>query len=319
MLKLRKVVKVAGGVFAAALLAGVLASCSCASEQTPTEEPADVPEAVDDEASEPDPSREVEVLVVSKKYESVSGASLDEYQLVTEYTYDDAGRVIASAQSTNYPDANAVNLRQETFAYDDQGRLVSISAAFEQYDWTVGNVTSFAYDDQGQCVSWGYEITSQGVGERSIAYQYDADGRIVAGQYAQAQPGNSSTADLMWSYRDDGMVNAVSVTGGSASLGISFVEGLSDPASGVYVYQDAYGTLATVRLDANGNVESVETQTQQASTPQQVRYEYTTITVKASEFIPTVYSNPTGLAAQWKPQLTEQDIARILGEDAAEA
>ena len=84
------------------LLATGMASCTPSDQNTQTG------------SAEPtvNPEKTIQVDVVDKQYSSIRGAS-NEYQIVTDYEYDETGKVIKTSQSTNYP-SNTYNRVRKT-------------------------------------------------------------------------------------------------------------------------------------------------------------------------------------------------------------
>ncbi len=74
---------------------------------------------------------------------------------------------------------------------------------------------------------------------------------------------------------------------------------------GVYAYRDVYDSLTTLTFNDDGTLASMIIR--HSSGVRQTEYSYKTITIKASDFSPTVYSNPTGVTVSGKPQLTEDE------------
>lgn len=257
----------------------------------------------------------ITVKVLDKTRESIDGASFDAYWLETAYEYDDAGRLIGTSQSTNYPQSTR-NLAKGIFDYDDAGRLVKVSQAYEQYGWNVGNATTFTYDDQGLCTGCAFEVVSQGNGSTSLEYTY-ADGRVSQAVETDVIRPDTNSFNLSWTYAVDGQISKViSGTGGEAGFGL--VDELSDPAQGVYAYRSVYDSLTTLKYNDDGSLASVTTRTTSGASITQEVYEYKTITVDAATYTPTVYSNPTGFDPKWKPQVTLDEVPHAPADPAAQ-
>lgn len=291
--------------------------CGCAAgqkqsaNQAPPESDA-APSAEEAPNSDADSPQLIEVKVVDKVRKSIQGASFDTYWLETAYEYDESGRLVGTSQSTNYPQST-LNLAKGVFEYDDAGRLVKVSQAYEQYDWNVGNATTFSYDDQGVCTGYGFEVVSQGNGKTSLEYSY-ADGRIAKAVETDVIRPSSNTFELSWTYADDGRVSKV-ISGAGGEAGFGLVDELSDPAQGTYAYRSVYDNLTTLKYNADGTLASTIDRTTSGSSISQEAFEYKTITVDARTYIPTVYSNPTGLDPKWKPQVTLDEVPHTPAEE----
>lgn len=306
----------------ASVLALALCGCTATQNQTSEETTSEFePQVATSEtsaeeptASAPETPQLISVSVVDKTRESIPGASFEDYWLETDYEYDDAGRLIETSQSTDYTSKTPLNLGKATFEYDDAGRLAKVSNAYEQYEWHVGNVETFSYDAQGLCVEHTYDVVSQGYGGTTMMYSYDG-GRIArAVESDRGRPNiDPTTFDLSWTYLDDGRIAKV-ISGAGGEAGFGLVDELSDPAQGTYVYRDVYDGLNTLKYNADGTLASVTTRTANGKYQTQKTYEYKTITVAASEYLPTVYSNPTGLDPKWKPQITLDEVPHTLME-----
>lgn len=253
-------------------------------------------------------SYEKEVKVLDNKNESIPGTDFEDFSLTTHYRYDDSGKLISSEQSTNYPEAN-INLCRSSFEYDNQGRLNKVSNSFEQYDWNVGNTEEFEYDDSGKCLTYISTVTSQGTGIQQYSYEYDSSGVIVSGSvesYLGPQD-IEGVESLSWSYMDNGLIRSVSSSG---TLGFALDEGLSNESLRTFCYEDKYGITSVLYFDEEGLLIGVDTTSSTGT--QRTTYEYKTIVVDSRDYIPTVYSNPTGFGVQWKPQYSEHEISNII-------
>ena len=116
---------------------------------------------------------------------------------------------------------------------------------------------------------------------------------------------------MSWEYLPDGKIESV-IARTTPSAGLDFISGLSDVDAGLYVYRDHYGTLLTLRFDEEGRLLSVESEA--GGNHKEVRYEYKTIEVDASTYKPIVFSNPTGIDPMWKPMLSDEEVAVIMGK-----
>lgn len=285
------------------LLATGMASCTPSDQNTQTG------------SAEPtvNPEKTIQVDVVDKQYSSIRGAS-NEYQIVTDYEYDETGKVIKTSQSTNYP-SNTYNLCEATFEYSESGKLKKVSNAYEQYDWNVGSTLEFSYNDAGDCSNCNYTITSQGIGRHESTYEYDQIGRV---QSATVSEYSTPAADpltyvLLYEYSDESALEKAT-SSSSSHVGLSLDEGLSNKSAGIFAYRDLFGSVSTLRFDQTGNLKSVDTTSLNGGWDH-VEYEYKTITVKSSDFAPSVYSNPTGISIEIMPQLNDERVAAICGED----
>lgn len=286
-------------------LTGCTSAGSSAGEGAPVQDPVADGGEVDSESSEPsdavvDPDTEIEVWVLDQMREQPSpGSSYN--ATVTTFEYDSAGRAVRSQQRFDDIPGDS-NLCQSTYGYDSEGRLATVSLAFGQYDWNVGQEISFSYDEQGRCVSYTTEIVSQGTGKRVTEYSYGADGRISSAvlkdyAYPAAEP---VSYGFTWVYADDGMLERV-VCDKAGGPGIVLDETLSYPAEGLFVYRDMYDSTIELRFDEEGRLESRAVR-DGGNMRNCCEYTYKSITVKASDFIPSVVSNPVGLDYLWCPQ-----------------
>lgn len=254
-----------------------------------------------------DSPKSITVKVLDKSRESIPGASFTDYWIETAYEYDGTGKLAGTSQTTNYS-KNTINLAKGAFEYDEAGRLVKVSHAYEQYAWNVGTVETLSYDDQGACTEYAYDVVSQGYGGISLAYTY-ADGRIAkAVETVRDTPGpEGSSFDVVWSYTDAGKIDKV-IAGAGGDAGFGLVEELSDPAQGTYAYRAVNDGLTTLKFNEDGTLASTTTRSANGQSVTQKTYEYKTITVETATYTPTVYSNPTGFDPQWKPQITLAEV-----------
>lgn len=253
-------------------------------------------------------SSEKEVKVIDNKYDSIPGADFESGSVITHYNYDDSGKITSTSQSTNFSTAN-INLCNSLFEYDDQGRLIKVSNAYEQYDWNVGNTEEFAYDDSGKCSSYTYAITSQGTGTQQYSYEYDSSGLINSGSVTSylGPQDIEGTTSLSWSYLNNGLIESVTSSG---MQGFSIDKGLSNEQERTFCYRDKYGVTSVLYFDETGLLIGVDTASSTGT--HRTTYEYKTIVVDSRDYIPTVYSNPTGFDVQWKPQYTEREVSNII-------
>lgn len=253
-------------------------------------------------------SPEKEVKVLDYKYDSISGVDFESGSVITHYNYDDSGKITSTSQSTNFPAAN-INLCNSIFEYDEQGRLIKVSNAFEQYDWNIGNTEEFAYDDSGKCSSYTYTITSQGTGSQQYSYEYDSSGVIDSGSVTSClgQQDIEGTTSLSWSYLNNGLIESVTSSG---ILGFSIDEGLSNEQERTFCYRDKYGATSVLYFDETELLIGIDAISSTGT--HRTTYEYKTIVVDSREYIPTVYSNPTGFDVQWKPQYSDREISNMI-------
>lgn len=256
----------------------------------------------------------IEVSVVDKSYETEYGASFGERKSVEEYQYDEQGKlVLVERSSVNEDDESEASSRQ-SFEYDDAGNVTQVSTAFQYIEWNVGNAETFSYDDSGRCIEYSYEIVSQGVGKRTATYDYSDSGQIVSGvlvEYLHGPNYGGRSSSMSWEYLPDGKIESA-IARTAPSAGLDFISGLSDADAGLYIYRDHYGTLLTLRFDEGGRLLSVESEA--GGNHKEVRYEYKTIEVDANTYKPTVFSNPTGIDPMWKPALSDEEVAAIMGK-----
>lgn len=256
----------------------------------------------------------IEVSVVDKSYESESGSSFPERKSIEEYQYDEQGKLVLVERSSVNEDDELEASSRQSFEYDDAGNVTQISTAYQYINWNAGNAETFSYDDSGKCTEYSYEILSQGVGKRTATYDYSDSGQIVSGvvvEYLHGAANGGKSSSMSWEYLPDGEIEST-IARTTPSAGLDFISGLSDVDAGVYVYRDHYGTLSTLRFDDKGRLLSIESQT--GENCKEICYEYKTIEVDASTYKPTVFSNPTGIGPVWKPALSDEEIAAIMGK-----
>lgn len=119
---------------------------------------------------------------------------------VTEYTYDDQGRLNSTTQKY---DGSVLSV--ETYTYDSQGRKVTAmeEGEFQGDPGSYTATTVFSYDDDGQLVREERTTVSQIVGEAaeqsvsSIEYDYQADGKLAE---ERAYTGEQLTSTTTYSY-----------------------------------------------------------------------------------------------------------------------
>ena len=256
----------------------------------------------------------IEVSVVDKSYETEHGVSFDERKSIEEYQYDEQGKlVLVERSSVNEDDESEASSRQ-SFEYDDVGNVTQVSSSIRHYDWNVGGIKTFLYDDSGRCAECSYEVVSQGVGKRTATYDYSDSGQIVSGvlvEYLHGPNYGGRFSSMSWEYLPDGKIEST-IARTTPSAGLDFISGLSDVDAGLYAYRDHYGTLSTLHFDDKGRLLSIESQTGESR--KEIHYEYKTIEVDASTYKPTVFSNPTGIDPMWKPMLSDEEVAAIMGK-----
>lgn len=256
----------------------------------------------------------IEVSVVDKSYETEYGASFDKRKSIEEYQYDEQGKLVLVERSFVNEDGESEASSRQSFEYDDAGNVTQVSSSIRHYDWNVGGIKTFLYDDSGKCTECSYEVVSQGVGKRTATYDYSDSGQIVSGvvvEYLHGAGNGGKSSSMSWEYLPDGKIEST-IARTTPSAGLDFVSELSDVDAGVYVYRDHYGTLSTLRFDDGGRLLSIESQT--GENHEEIRYEYKTIEVDASTYKPTVFSNPTGIDPMWKPALSDEEVAAVMGK-----
>ena len=256
----------------------------------------------------------IEVSVVDRSYESESGSSFAERKSIEEYQYDEQGKLVLIERSSVNEDGEPKVGSRQSFEYDDAGNVTQVSTAYQYINWDAGNAETFSYDDSGRCVRYSYEILSQGVGKRTATYDYSDSGQIVSGvvvEYLHGAANGGRSSSMSWEYLPNGKIEST-IARTTPSAGLDFVSGLSDVDAGVYVYRDHYGMLSTLCFDDEGRLLSIESQA--SGSNKEIRYEYKTIEVDASTYKPTVFSNPMGIDPMWKPALSDEEVAAIMGK-----
>lgn len=256
----------------------------------------------------------IEVSVVDRSYESESGSSFAERKSIEEYQYDEQGKLVLIERLSVNEDNESEASSRQSFEHDDAGNVTQVSSSIRHYDWNVGGIKTFLYDDSGRCVECSYEVVSQGVGKRTATYDYSDSGRIVSGvvvEYLHGAANGGKSSSVSWEYLPDGKTEST-IARTTPSAGLNFISGLSDVDAGVYVYRDHYGTLSTLRFDDKGRLLSIESQA--SGSNKETIYEYKTIEVDAGTYKPTVFSNPTGIDPMWKPTLSDEEVAAIMGK-----
>lgn len=256
----------------------------------------------------------IEVSVVDRSYESESGSSFSERKSIEKYQYDEQGKLVLVERSSVNEDDELEASSRQSFEYDDAGNVTQASSLIRHYDWKVGGIKTFLYDDSGRCVECSYEVVSQGVGKRTATYDYSDSDQIVFGvvvEYPHGAANGGKSSSMSWEYLPNGKIEST-IARTTPSAGLDFISGLSDVDAGVYVYRDHYGTLSTLCFDDEGRLLSIESQA--SGSNKEIRYEYKTIEVDASTYKPTVFSNPMGIDPMWKPALSDEEVAAIMGK-----
>lgn len=256
----------------------------------------------------------IEVSVVDRSYESESGSSFAERKSIEEYQYDEQGKLVLVERSSVNEDDELEASSRQSFEYDNAGNVTQVSSSIRHYDWNVGGIKTFLYDDSGRCVECSYEVVSQGVGKRTATYDYSDSGQIVSGvvvEYPHGAANGGKSSSMSWEYLPNGKIEST-IARTTPSAGLDFISGLSDVDAGVYVYRDHYGTLSTLCFDDEGRLLGIESQA--SGSNKEIRYEYKTIEVDASTYKPTVFSNPMGIDPMWKPALSDEEVAAIMGK-----
>lgn len=256
----------------------------------------------------------IEVSVVDRSYEIESGSSFSERKSIEEYQYDEQGKLVLVERSSVNEDGEPKVGSRQSFEYDNAGNVTQVSTAYQYINWDAGNAETFSYDDSGRCIEYSYEILSQGVGKRTATYDYSDSGQIVSGvvvEYLHGAANGGKSSSMSWEHLPNGKIESA-IARTTPSAGLDFISGLSDVDAGVYVYRDHYGTLSTLCFDDEGRLLSIESQA--SGSNKEIHYEYKTIEVDASTYKPTVFSNPTGIDPMWKPALSDEEVAAIMGK-----
>ena len=259
-----------------------------------------------------DQDQKIEVKVVDTATETSSNSS---DTATTTFSYDENGRLVSSeATNASTPMSGFVN----TFSYDDKGRLSSIVTSAEYIGWNDSQQQVFTYDESGNCISFSSEVLSQGDGAQLFEYAYDEQGRPTSATNIMFRGGLDGFVTeelfLQWAYTpDDHVKSYVSPDGSYPNYQLDSSE--DEMAQGIYRYV-SHGNAGTyfteIHCSPDGLVEQIiETSSYIART---TTYTYKTISVEADSYIPTIFSNPTGLPTQMKPQLTQADALAIKGE-----
>lgn len=260
---------------------------------------------------------EIEVKVVDKVKESYGSYDIDDKWFETSYTYDEEGRLVQTETTDpfNISDENVKPGWKHAFEYDENGRIASVSWYAEYIEWGLSYTEEFTYNNDGTCATYDATIRSQGDGASSFAYTYSNDGLIESAVEVESSQTESHTSNLVWGYDDAGAIDKVTLTKstGYGDYGIGLDDALSDKGAGVYTYRDTYGFSLTLRYDEDGFLVSSEKK-RGSGWPERYEYSYKTITVKRSEWIPSIYSNPSGLDARFEPQVTAKRLAQIRAE-----
>ena len=152
---------------------------------------------------------------------------LDQYNIVTKYTYDVRGN------QTSVEDTYG---RITNYAYDNAGRLITITDP-------AGNITTNAYDAAGRLIS-----TTDALGN-TTNYQYDASNRVITAT-------NPAGGVTQTSYNPDGTVATTIDTLNRVTSYIydefKRVTQVTDPLSGITSYQyDALGNMVSMTNPLN--------------------------------------------------------------------
>lgn len=284
--------------------ASLSASSSNETEPSQTAEQSELPE-------------EIEVKVVDKVKESYGSYDISDKWFETSYTYDEAGRLVQTETTDpfNIADENVKPGWKHIFEYDENGRIASVSQYAEYIEWGLSYTEEFTYNNDGACATYDATIRSQGDGASSFTYAYGNDGLIESAVEVESSQTESHTSNLVWSYDDTSAIDKVTLTKstGYGDYGIGLDNALSNKDAGVRTYRDTYGTSITLRYDEDGFLVSSEKK-RDYGWPERHEYSYKTITVKRSEWIPSIYSNPSGLDARFEPQVTAKRLAQIRAE-----
>ncbi len=254
---------------------------------------------------EEDPNRIIDVEVVESETNG---------ETTVIYTYDEKGRLTNSESSTL---DTPLSGSRTTYDYDELGRVSSAVTAMEYIEWGDSYQELFTYDDAGNCITFASEILGQGDGASTIQFVYDEEGRPISAALTNFTAGmEDGKSTIEWTYTDDGHIQEYGTTE-KGYLNETLTSSAEQLAEGVYVYENASNTgtnYTEIHCDPNGRVDKVVKRGDSYQNPEIITYTYTTIQVIASEWIPSIYSNPTGFPSMTLPQLSEAQIAAIKGE-----
>lgn len=260
-------------------------------------------------------SEYIDVKVVAARKESYESYDISEKWFETSYTYDKAGRLIQTDTTDPFgiTDENTKPGWRHEYEYDEAGRVSSVSWYAEYIDWGLSFTEAFTYNEDGTCATYDTVIRSQGMGTSHFEYTYDETGRVTSAKEIEGDGISEYESELVWAYDDKGRVTKATLTKstGYGDYGIGLDETLSNNDAGVYVYRDTRGSSFTLRYDEDGYLVSSEEGT---GWPRRKEYSYKIIKVKRSEWIPSIYSVPSGLDIRFEPQVSAEMKARLLNE-----
>lgn len=218
------------------------------------------------------------------------------------YTYDDSGTLTTIEDTSS--DDRAKNRRE--FIYDSDGALSTIESSVEGEDY-VTIKEQFTYDDADRVNSYTNETLNGG--DEYVTYTYEFDG--TKRTTCQILQNNTSEEEsCTYSYDDDGyLTKIVNDTTGQTILERD--DAVSDTAKGLLVFDGDSHTI-TYTLDELGNL----TLSDLVGDGWFLRstYTYSTITVDAENWYPSVFSNPSYVPVAYEPDVSFERAAKILGQ-----
>lgn len=262
-------------------------------------------------ANETSPSQGIiQVEVVDTVVESTRSGD-ETHTATSTYEYDEAGRLATiTTANPSLPKSGS----KQTFYYDDSNRPISVVSSVEAYDWADGSQESYTYDEQGNCVSYRSEVLTQGDGGSIYEFSYDNSGRPISGSNVDYNSGETYEKTLTWTYTPEGVV--ASYLGSESTYpNIRLVSSEAEQTAGIYEYASSSNAgTSTTRLYFSSDGKLEQEEWSNGSTSTSTVYTYKVIAVDAATYLPTIFSNPTGLTIPMKPQLSASDIAAIKGQ-----
>lgn len=129
-------------------------------------------------AAEPEPTPEPEYRLARAMRRSANGQS--DLELV--FSYDNGGWLPSAYEEQSTAGGNPI---RTTLKYDEQGRLVSFVAPFDEYEFL------YSYDEAGRLKTAEFE-TNYGLGE-SAEYTYEDDGTVTTEMTLKNPSGEGDT------------------------------------------------------------------------------------------------------------------------------
>lgn len=219
-----------------------LSACSGKSEDSTTEEatPA-ATEAVEE-------TKEGAYILTSVN----SGLPDEDIRATDEYTIDEVGNVLTS-KTTVYIEDNEPTVLTESYTYDDEGKLVSITSSTDADKGEPNNYV-VKTDEDGKLLSVAEDIEDGAV----RTYEYDEDGDLAKMTY------EAKGSKTVREYDEDGyLVNVVSDDDYKASLTYTKDEN-GVPTKATKIVDSALGHEEyeyTFESDENGNITKVTVKT----------------------------------------------------------